>query len=315
MINEASDLADLLAGGPLASRPVYVIELPRSGERVLTAPVRADVLLEEWSAARALVPQTGRWPVAAMSWTREKMPPTLKTFWLDPRGERPVPPSICAAARELEGSSVIEEIWAAQPWWEWMDRERVEWQLESTRKRCGEAPERDDVLTALRDLQREHFRWSGQDGSPSETDLEHWLFRWEERKRPTPAPELVDHDDWFVPPKEDETHLLVLPTKHGPEALAYLNFYAIEDGVAGVTAERLIAILAYWEARYGAQLVANWGTMLQFVVRRPPDTLEEAWDLAIDLDLIGPSGKAWVHVRDGARYLWRRPTWFVHCRP
>jgi hypothetical protein len=242
------------------------------------------------------------------------MLPTLETFWLDPRGERPVPPSICAAARKLDGSRVIEEIWAAQPSYQWLDQRRLDWQLDSTRTRCGVAPAQEKVLAALRDPDRKRYRWSASDGSPSEHDLEYWLFDWEERETPTPAPEMVDHDDWFVAP-ELESHLLFLPTPRGPESLAYVDFYAIEQGVSRVTAERLIAVLTLWEGRYGAELVADWGTMLQFVVSRPPDTLDEAWELAVDLDLIGPSGKAWVHVRDGARYLWRRPTWFVHCRP
>jgi hypothetical protein len=177
------------------------------------------------------------------------------------------------------------------------------------------APMREEVLAALRDPDRERYRWSASDGSPSENDLEYWLLAREERVTPAPAPENGDYDDWFIPTGR-ESHLLFLPTPQGPESLAYLDFYAIEHGVMGVTAERLIAVLSLWEERYGAELVANWGTMLQFVVSRPPATLDEAWELAVDIDLIAPSGNAaTVHVRDTARFLWRRHTWFAHCRP
>ncbi|MHB1836934.1 MAG: DUF4253 domain-containing protein, partial [Solirubrobacteraceae bacterium] len=177
------------------------------------------------------------------------------------------------------------------------------------------APSVEDVLATLRDPQRERHRWSASDDSPTENELDRLLFEWEEREAPTAAPELADYDDWFVPPPHFASHLLFLPTPRGPESLAYLDFYGIEQGVLGVTAERLIAVLTLWEERFGAELVANWGTMLQFAVSRPPDTLDAAWELAVDLDLIGPSDKAWVRNRDGARFLWRRPTWFVHCRP
>ncbi|MHB1568385.1 MAG: DUF4253 domain-containing protein [Solirubrobacteraceae bacterium] len=173
----------------------------------------------------------------------------------------------------------------------------------------------EDVLATLRDPQRERHRWSASDDSPTENELDRLLFEWEEREAPTAAPELADYDDWFVPPPHFASHLLFLPTPRGPESWAYHDFYGIEQGVLGVTAERLIAVLTLWEERFGAELVANWGTMLQFAVSRPPDTLDAAWELAVDLDLIGPSDKAWVRNRDGARFLWRRPTWFVHCRP
>ena len=62
---------------------------------------------------------------------------------------------------------------------------------------------------------------------------------------------------------------------------------------------------------------ANWGTMLQFVVARPPRTLEQAWTLALQQHLVardtltGPG----VPFRDHARTLIARPTWFLHCRP
>jgi hypothetical protein len=54
--------------------------------------------------------------------------------------------------------------------------------------------------------------------------------------------------------------------------------------------------------------------MLQFAVRNPPQSLNEAWELALDIELIGPSS-GFPHVRDLARFLWQRPTWFIHNHP
>ena len=51
VIEIAAELQSLLAGGPLDSRPVYAIEWPRSGERVLTVPAQPSELLDEWKAA------------------------------------------------------------------------------------------------------------------------------------------------------------------------------------------------------------------------------------------------------------------------
>jgi hypothetical protein len=54
---------------------------------------------------------------------------------------------------------------------------------------------------------------------------------------------------------------------HGWQVAAYVSFFGAE--VPG-GAERLIAVLRSWHERYGAELVAHYGTMLEFVVRRPP---------------------------------------------
>ncbi len=141
------------------------------------------------------------------------------------------------------------------------------------------------------------------------------MFNWEEQRVPSQAPELADLDDWFAP-GQDECHLLFLPTSNGAEALAYLEFYA-EDSVAGASTERLIAVLDSWNTRFGAELVAHWGTMLQFIAERPPESLPIAFELAAEQDLIAPCTNALPGqtVRDFARVLWRRPTWFLHERP
>jgi hypothetical protein len=107
------------------------------------------------------------------------------------------------------------------------------------------------------------------------------------------------------------------PTPSGPCSIAYAPFYGEQGGMPGLTSQRLITILEFWRRRYGAELVANWGTMLQFVVARPPTTLEDAWNLALQQDLVaqdtltGPG----ISLRDHARTLIERPTWFLHCRP
>ena len=50
----------------------------------------------------------------------------------------------------------------------------------------------------------------------------------------------------------------------------------------------MIAILERWETRYGAELVANHGTMLQWIVANPPRTLEECWELTVEHELVAP---------------------------
>jgi hypothetical protein len=73
----------------------------------------------------------------------------------------------------------------------------------------------------------------------------------------------------------------------------------------------------YWEKRYGAELVANLGTMLEFTVARPPQTMAEAWELAVEQDLVAPHtiGGPCLPLRAHARALLQRPTWLLHSRP
>ena len=315
---DAQELSTVLEGGRLGGRPVYTIELARSGESVLTVPAQPAHLMAEWAAARAVLDETGRWPVAASGWSVVSEPPTLETFWLDPRGEKPIPPRLCRAADALTGEAALAEIQAAQH----HDGELLEdvlgWQLQATQRRCHAVPDAASIRSAFADGNGHLTHRPIGDrrpGRPSEIDLERWLLEWEEQRTPTTAPEHADLDDWFQPANE-ETHLLFLPTSTGAESLAYLEFYA-EEGVAGATTERLIAVLASWQDRYGAELVAHWGTMLQFYVSRPPDTLDAAWQIAVEHDLIAPCTNALPGetVRDSARSLWLRPTWFLHERP
>jgi hypothetical protein len=118
--------------------------------------------------------------------------------------------------------------------------------------------------------------------------------------------------EWFTP--TGATFLLFLPTPGGFEAPAYLSFYGM-DGPAG--SARLIALLRDWKRQFGAELVAHWGTMLQFIVERPPADADEAWDIAWQHDVIANSllGQSGVEIRHHAAMLMRERRWFLHERP
>jgi hypothetical protein len=99
------------------------------------------------------------------------------------------------------------------------------------------------------------------------------------------------------------------------EALAYTGgFFGAfgPDGLAGV-----IAVARHWRTKYGAELVANWGTMLQFHVNRPPTTIKDAFDLAHEQAVLAPDTTILpnVSLRDHARALLGRTEWFLHERP
>jgi hypothetical protein len=205
----------------------------------------------------------------------------------------------------LLGERVFAEVRAAQEqaWKPSPLESRLQYQLGSTRARCGSAPEPAEILNQLASDVRD-------------PELERWLLEWEEHRQPTTEPMHSWHLDWFF----DTTGfpaLMFYPTSSGSCSIAYAPFYGEQGGMPGLTTERLITILEFWRRTYGAELVANWRTMLQFVVAHPPTNLENAWKLAVQQDVIaqdtrtGPS----ITLRDHARALIDRSTWFLHCRP
>ena len=84
-----------------------------------------------------------------------------------------------------------------------------------------------------------------------------------------------------------------------------------ENHVMGL--EALAAAIREWEQQWGAELVASWGTMLQFVVSRQPNLGEQAWQLALQLLAVGGSlqSQSW----ELALAVTRSDAWFLHDRP
>jgi hypothetical protein len=286
VVDSAEELGSLLHGTILGDRPVRVFRLSESDECFFGVDIAEAELMSAWKVCRSLLDNTERWPLAAGSIPRARRP-----------GVRPRPGSMPVE----RGREAIDAIYAAraQNWPLEPLSERLEYTLNSTRALYGDAPSADEVLSELA-------------ANSSDETLDRWLLAWEEQRRPQPDARRYWHLDWFF---DDGTPLMFLPARSGAETLAYLDFWG-EQVTPGVTGERLATILEYWEGSYGAELVANWGTMLQFTVARPPATLDQAWELACDQVLIAPDtpGRPGT-IREHARALVNRPTWFLHSRP
>jgi hypothetical protein len=107
---------------------------------------------------------------------------------------------------------------------------------------------------------------------------------------------------------------MLMPTAHSWEVHAYTDFYGASHPYGH---EALVRISREWSERFGAELVASWGTMLEFRVTRPPTDIATAYDLALQhsavapYTLVGPG----VSVREHARALLHREWWLLHERP
>ena len=286
-------LAELLLSTPLAGRDIHTMAFAE-GEVLFGIRFDEDELMACWAAGRALVDRTGRWPVVANHWG------TAASIDLrgrePPNGEQgPVHEGEWALAdiRAAIAADWKDEEWGSFRYW-------LEMNLADTKRKYGVAPDEAQVLAALPD-------------DADETALERWLMDWEDENCPPAARPDDGYLEWF---SDQEPMLLFPPTAYGPETLAYHGFFA-ENEIQGATIERLIEILEFWQLRYGAELVANWGTMLGFTVSRPPQTIDDAWTLAVDQDTIAGDtiGRPGVTLRDHARVLVGRNAWFLHCRP
>ncbi|WP_144022872.1 DUF4253 domain-containing protein [Asanoa hainanensis] len=132
------------------------------------------------------------------------------------------------------------------------------------------------------------YRWSGHDSQIEPADLRLWL-----------------------PGFLSEAQVVLLPTSTQWLAPAWLNYFGATEKHPG--REGLAAAIRQWERQWGAELVASWGTMLQFVVARQPALGEQAWQLALQLLAVGGSLQApsW----ELALAVTRSDAWFLHDRP
>jgi hypothetical protein len=252
----------------------------------------------DWQALRRLVPVTGRWPLAMTSWGVEIDP--VNRLGTDPRTGRDESPT--GILGRLDGVDVDADLDALEaeslpmPLDEWF-----EYHQDATRQRCGSAPALDEVRAALGD-------------EPLELEIERWLLRWElvEGGLTVVPGGDAPYLEWFEP-RGQPVHVLLLPRREPWCAAAYTGGYEWEYPHRDLRP----ALFRRWSEQYGAEPAANWDTMMQLVVTRPPSTVEDAFGLARAMTLLWPStnGGPGITVREMAFDLVGRNSWFLHCRP
>jgi hypothetical protein len=93
--------------------------------------------------------------------------------------------------------------------------------------------------------------------------------------------------------------------------------FAYVHSLYGINQIPVIAAAQSWHNSFGAEPVALWGTMVQFLVASPPADRELCWRTAVDHDRLGPDtlGGPGITVREHARALRVLNRWFLHARP
>ncbi|MBB6563877.1 hypothetical protein HNP48_006603 [Acidovorax soli] len=298
-----------LQGTPLAGLDWLVLPVPGhagtdSGEIAWAAQVPVPERQALWQAARALVDQgSGRWPVVTTLWTGSTEAPDAQALAEDLFMRFPYeqgaarddvsPRSFVSTARAFDPEDLLAElVEGSYP----LDEED---QLDAWRSELEAAGiSADDA----------GFEAAWAECAGDRLRFERWLAALEA------AQGVADpgrgRQERFDP---DNAWLVLLPTPHSEEALAYLHWYGMERGPA----DGFIALLRRWREQHGAELWAHYGTMLEFAVRRPPGDFDTALVLAREQDLAAPCTLSLpgIALRHHALGLVGHGTWFLHERP
>ncbi|MEH0822132.1 MULTISPECIES: DUF4253 domain-containing protein [Micromonospora] len=275
-IEDIGDIATALRGTALHGHPVE--EGP--GHTFVVEEVDPGLLLDAWQAAQAAMPVTGRWPVFTLPGVLGHEPDADELADLD------------QVARTLD------------PWSVYRRYRRDDVQDQEDVERYVQTFLGDDMVTrAIEELTPPTTsaalqRWT-YDTLIADGQLASRAFSGSEY--------LVGAARWHTPP---QVQLVLLPTTSQWLAPAWVPYFGA-DRDKGVAA--LAAAIWQWEQRWGAALVAAWGTMLQFTAQRRPHPGPQAWELAKEQLAVG--GSLQCEQWQLAIALTRGDAWFLHDRP
>ena len=290
-----SDVGRALDGLGIEATGLRRVPVEGAPEVALAFDVEAASWFAAWQELRSAVGELASWPLATCTWG-EPLEEITRREMQGPDGLEVTPAAIIARVPDVD----VDDLLAGE-----RERQREQWLP-------GEA----DFAWVLADAAIEDVdidRLHRELGAaPDLLDVERWLLDLELSRSIRHDPGHNDwYMDWFVP---DSVVMLLLPTTIPWEAGAFVGGY--EWGYPHTDLRP--ALLRRWHARHGAELAANWGTMLQLVVRHPPATIEEAWEVAYETSLMWPDtagGANGVATRRHARDLIDRHEWFLHYRP
>lgn len=292
MLNKPDDVMAALRGTVLDGQPVTTV--PESDVLLVDWPTPED-LLSAWQAARTAMPVTGRRPLFIDNDFQEWPFPQIAPDHLA---------RIDAAARTLDP-------WSTEALQSWRDDEPVD--ADGLNEAIEDAMGDDEdgrLLSAVPGLAAEMAK---NVPLPTTTSaVQKWVF-----DRVADNPDLTAkllgpsgvgepsaYLDWFVP---ERVQLALLPTTSAWLPMVWHGYFGLEDD------EIMAACLWQWNQAWGAELVASWYTMLQFVVGHRPAFGPAAWALAGQQLALGHNLE--IPQFDLAWDLSLRDTWFLHSRP
>jgi hypothetical protein len=298
-----SRVSQQLSVYPQVLASLRCLSIPTADSVALMLEVDPPQALEVWQQLYAGVSQTQHYPVITENWGAEDF---FSRFYYQEEQSQGMladvsPLSIIAQAggqsmesylqaRRQAESEYLEEVFADA--------------LMLTEQRYGQRPDRSEIKALI-----------NQGQIQSRVDLEQWLWQWEQKTFDVSrvvAPDYTGYLDWFSG-SSPLTPVLLLPTPNSWDTLAYLHWF----GACTCGTPVAICFLEHWHQQYGAELVCHYGTMLQFQVKRRPQTPTEAFQLAWEQEALAPCTTLLpgISLRDHARALMNVDHWFLHERP
>jgi hypothetical protein len=310
MIDSVQSFAQHFVGTPLAGRRLFELPILETPEKAYAVEAPLGDMVELWRTARELVAQTGRWPVITTWWSNGGLSGSearcgedlFSRFYFEeaPNAEDVSPRALVAAADSIVPAEFIKrmEQQRDQQRADYADfDEHIAYELGETARRCGAAPSRDDVNEA---------RLGGR-AIGTAYQLDRWLLDWEQAHGGSRDPDMARQEGF----EQEPVFLVFLPTPNCWDALAYINWYGTSD----FGSENYIALGRAWQKRFGAELFAHFGTVLECFVTRPPVTVQDAWELAQQHDLAASCTLGGIALRCYATDLMTADRWFLHERP
>ncbi len=291
-----------LQGTPLQALQWLGVPVPGSDEIAWVSSIPVLNRKQLWQEARARLAHTGRWPLVTTLWSApadSSDPSALSdelfgrfAYEQGPARDDVSPRSYIATSQSVDAETFLAEL----------------------AQRDGDDGDDESRLLAWRDeLSRAGVPLDGFDEAWRECGgdrlrFERWLAQ-QEAQHGVADPAL-GRQEGFAP---DNAWLVLLPTPHSEHALAYMHWYGIDRG----TVEGFIRLLHAWRERHGAELFAHYGTMLEFVVERPPADIDAALPLAREHELAAPCTTLLpgIPLRHYALGLVGHGEWFLHERP
>lgn len=319
MIQNTAELSKLLQETVLENSNIALLPIPESTQLAFAIEVPRSTMLDCWHLLHSLIDVTKMYPIltdfsfaGTGNWHKDLIEEDFfSRFYYKEEQQAGYfnnisPESIVDAAKSINGKEAIEsrikeseriadETWRESDWYLY--------DLEITQSNFAISPDPKEAVAALN---------SGN--IITEIDFERWLFNWELKNVPKEqlliTPDLT-YLEWYNMTLADTIPLLLFPTPNSWDTLAYIHFFG------AINSAEAIAILKYWYDRYGAELVAAYGTMLHFYVKQKPQTLNEAFELACQHNEFAPCTLILpgVSIREHARALLHTERWFLHERP
>ena len=313
-IHSKTDLMELLATTSLSGRAMKVLEIPEDDAVALAIETVASSALDDWRILRSMVDETRRWPVVVTAWSgsvdwQEAIDGEMllgRASYQHEEGKQiddVAPLRVLERAAAIDAQAELNERARLQRFrpGALTDEDCIEIATEGCENRFGEAPNPETLRAIL----------TGDTREPR-LALERYVARWEDERRDANDDTVpTAHQSWFEP--TEPMAILLLPCLHGWAVPAFLPFFGAESSGSPL----LIASLRSWQQRFGAELVAHYGTMLQFLVTRPPADFDQALHVAWEHERLAECTTVLpgVALRDHARALLELDRWFLHERP